>query len=339
MSHQKASQLILRKLSLEDPRWAGLSAPWLGAGSEVPSLLDALRTNPSFDLSGHSVWAELHDIIYHQYSCYESTYATVPYLVELGLELPSDRSAELWISLGFMAGTYRVHGEPIPSDLAPAFQTALRIAEARCLDVLSSEPWNREESCYLALAAVAFSGHFLGYLIKTDLALDDRVQEATCPACEASFVFALQDAGVSTYSSFPPHEDSPLEPDESQPRRVAALRCIGNEQETPWHRVAEQFASARAPGREDLPEEFLVEWREELDAAERQCRLGLREGDDRCVACVVGGLLALGGELGRASRFFRLAGRLRCPSCELACDVVDAMDDLSARARARFSRS
>ncbi len=337
MSHQKPSPCILRKLSLDDPRWADLSAPWPGAAGKVPILLDALQSNPSFDMPRDSVWAELHDIIYHQYSCYESTYATVPYLVELGLELPSDSSAELWISLGFIAGTYRVHGRPIPDDLALAFQTALKIAESRCLEVLLSEPWNCDESCYLALAAVALSGHPIGYLIKTDLALDDSVREATCPGCEAKFVFSLQDAGIATYSSDPPFADFPLEPDESQPRRVAALRCVGDEQDSPWRRVAEQLASAGAPD-DDIPEEFFVEWREELDAAARQCRLGLRGADDRCVACVVGGLLALKGEPGRSSRFLRLAGRLRCPSCELDYDIVDAMDDLSARVRARFSR-
>lgn len=344
MSHQKPSQFILRKLPLDDPRWAGLSAPWPGAASKVPGLLEALHSHPSFDMPRHSVWAELHDIIYHQYSCYESTYATVPYLVELGVEQPSDSSAELWISLGYIAGTYRVHGEPIPGDLAPAFQTALRIAESRCLEVLLSEPWNGEESCYLALAAVALSGHRFGYLLKTDLALEDSVRGATCPACGADFLFSLQDAGIATYRSFP--KKFPLEPDETQPRRGAALQCIGNEQETPWQRVAEQLASVGARWRgapsqardgEDVPKEFFVEWRDELDAAARQCRLGLRGGDDRCVACVVGGLLALKGELGRSSRFLRLSGRLRCPSCQLHCDVVEAMEDLSARVRARFS--
>lgn len=337
MSHQKPSPCILRKLSLDDPRWADLSAPWPGVAGKVPSLLDALQSNPSFDFSGRSAWAELHDFIYHQGSCYESTYATVPYLVELGLDHPPDRSEELWISVGYIAANYRVDGEPIPRDLAPAFQTALKIAESRCLEVLLSEPWNGEESCYLALAAVALSGHPVGLLITTDLMLDDSVREATCPGCEANFVFSLQDAGIATYSSDPPREDFPLEPDESQPRRVAALRCIGGEQDSPWRRVAEQLASAGAPD-DDIPEEFFVQWREELDAAARQCRLGLRGADDRSVACVVGGLLALKGEPGRSSRFLRLAGRLRCPSCELAYDIVDAMDDLSARARARFSR-
>lgn len=212
MSHQKPSPCILRKLSLDDPRWADLSAPWPGAAGKVPILLDALHSNPSFDFSGHSAWAELHDIIYHQGSCYESTYATVPYLVELGLDHPPDRSEELWISVGYIAANYRVDGEPIPRDLVPAFQAALRIAELRCLEVLLSEPWNGEESCYLALAAVALSGHPIGLLITTDLMLDDSVREATCPGCEANFVFSLQDAGIATYISDPPLADFPSSP-------------------------------------------------------------------------------------------------------------------------------
>ncbi|MEM9071369.1 MAG: hypothetical protein AAGE52_22880 [Myxococcota bacterium] len=317
------------QLPLADPRWRDLSAYWRDGASKVPRLLEMLCAEPSFEHPRDSVWAELHEIIYHQYCCYESAYAAVPYLVELGLVHPADRSAELWISVGHMAATYAVCGDEIPEYLAPAFHAAIEVAEARCLEVLLSEPWDGTESRYLALAALGLSGHRVGFLIATNLVLADAEGGSVCPACTASFLFALRDDGIVTYTSL--HEPYPQAADDSQPRRVSPLTCTGDEHETPWRRVAECLANngdRSAPGCEQVPGSFIAEWQPEFDAAELQCRVGVRDGDDRSVVCVIGALLALKGERESASRFLRLAGGVRCPECNDEYDLFDSIADL-----------
>lgn len=321
MARGTPSSPIPGKLPLEDPRWTELSGPWPELSETLPGRVRELAKQPELELSKSSTWAHLHDLIYHQHSCYESTYAAVPHLVEIGLDLPPDRSADLWISLGFMAATYRVFGEPIPEDLAPAFHAALSIGEVRCLDALLSEPWNRDESSYLALAALALSGHRMGFLITTNIMLGEGELEGVCPSCKEYFVILFRDDGIATYGL--ESTDPPVHSDETQPRRLSALQCTGSPRETPWRRVAEHLASDDL--REQVPEEFLAEWQRELDAGLQQCRMGLANADDRCVACVAGGLLAVRGEVESSSRLLRLSGGVRCPGCRLHCNLLDAI--------------
>lgn len=314
--------IISNKLPLDDARWASLSSTGKHS-ARVPGFLEYLGRLPRFDRSSDA-WVLLVDHIFHQFTCYESTYASFPYLVELGSRLPADGAEDLWITLGQIAGCFEVYGVPAPEELEPAFRDALEVAErvgvSRFLATTTHPLIVRDH----ALATVALSGHRMGLMVTSNLSHLSAEGEAVCPACDADFLFGVHDDGLSTYTSL--RGPFPVNGDPSQPRRLAPLRALGEEMESPWRSVARLLERRAA-----LPAVFVSEWQEELDAAARQCRFGLRHGDARCTFCVVGALLALHGDLAGAARFLRLSGGVRCPTCKREHHVVDVLPELRQR--------
>lgn len=319
MPYRTPSPRIPNKLPLDDPRWSGLTAGWRDGAKQIPGLLRRIAGEPELSSRARgSAWSRLYEIIYRQHTCYTSTFATFPYVVEIALEHPPSRSIDLWIDLGHIAGTYRDPRLPIPSFLSAAFHAAIEAAEPRCLDVFLGEPLRAERAALLAISSIAFSGHPVGRLLATGLVESEPEAECYCPVCEGYFHVVLLDDGLATYRSLA--GPFPKLADPSQPRKGSPLDCAGALRASPWERVAERLGAAAGP------RDFEAEWRDELAAAAQRARGGLEGGSARCVLAVVGALLVIKGQLLAASSFLRLTGALRCPRCGQVSDVVDTLE-------------
>lgn len=310
---------ISGKLHLDDPRWSVLSST-SGEGRDVACWLRELIQRPDFDRK-LDAWVLLVDRIFHQFTCYETTYAAVPYLVEFASRAPADGAQDLWVTLGWIAASHERYGVPVPSDLVDAFRDALSLAEplgVRAFLAASRDPSIDRD---FALATVALSGHPVGRLVGSGLTHELAETESACPACGRDFLIGVHDDGLTTYTSlygpYPDHGDP------TQPRSLGVLRPTGGSRNSKWVAVA---AALERP--DALPLPWSDGWRRELDAATAQCRMGLDGGDARSVLCVVGALLALRGDLRGAARFLRLSGGVRCPACGDEHHVVEGLLEL-----------
>lgn len=158
------------RLPLDSPRWSQL---WtrMGPGAyPVPQALRELGDNPSdLDLF-REMWAE----ICCEETTYDAAFAATPYLMDYAARLESPEAEEYLIVVGLIA----TYASDVPSDLEPAFRSAMRRGLALTLERLEACRTNADLR-YLLGAVAALRGRTDLAAILQDL---DAIQES-CPSC------------------------------------------------------------------------------------------------------------------------------------------------------------
>ncbi|MCK9824793.1 hypothetical protein NOCD_15005 [Nocardioides cavernae] len=158
------------RLPLDSPRWSQL---WtrIGPGAyPVPQALRALGDDPS-DLD---LFKEMWPEICAEETTYDAAFAALPYLMDFaGRVEPADADEYL-----IVAGLIATYAPDVPSDLEPAFRTAMRRGLTLTLERLENCTTDADLR-YLLASVAAMRGRTDLAEVLQDL---DAIQE-TCPTC------------------------------------------------------------------------------------------------------------------------------------------------------------
>jgi hypothetical protein len=156
------------RLPLDSPRWSRL---WtrMGPGAyPVPQALRDLGDDPSDLELFREMWPE----ICAEETTYDAAYAAAPYLVDIAAR--PDTANQYLIVLGLIA----TYASDVPSDLEPAFRTAMRRGLTLALERLETCRTDADLRYLLASVAAMRGRPDLAEVLQ-DL---DAIQEP-CPTC------------------------------------------------------------------------------------------------------------------------------------------------------------
>lgn len=160
------------RLPLDSPRWSRL---WtrMGPGAyPVPQVLRALGDDPSDLELFREMWSE----ICAEETTYDAAFAAVPYLMDFAGRLdPADADEYL-----IVAGLIATYASDVPSDLEPAYRTAMHrgLTLTLVLERLETCKTNADLR-YLLASVAAMRGRTDLAEVLQDL---DAIQE-TCESC------------------------------------------------------------------------------------------------------------------------------------------------------------
>lgn len=158
------------RLPLDSPRWSRL---WtrMGPGAyPVPQVLRALGDDPSDLELFREMWSE----ICAEETTYDAAFAAVPYLMDFAGRLdPADADEYL-----IMAGLIATYASDVPSDLEPAYRTAMHRGLTLVLERLETCKTNADLR-YLLASVAAMRGRTDLAEVLQDL---DAIQEP-CETC------------------------------------------------------------------------------------------------------------------------------------------------------------
>ena len=140
-------------LSLDSQRWNELQHAY-GFASDTPDLLRQLQSLP--DSSGQSEpWFTLWSSLAHQGDVYPASFAAVPHVIRALATAPVSAPSTYFQFPAWVEICRQNHSTPIPSDLAPAYFSAL--AELPGLvAAASARPWDADFlACALSAIAAA----------------------------------------------------------------------------------------------------------------------------------------------------------------------------------------
>ena len=158
------------RLPLDSPRWSRL---WTRTGPgayPVPHALRALGDDPSDLELFREMWSE----ICAEETTYDAAIAALPYLMDLAGRLDPAEADEYLIVAGLIA----TYASDVPSDLEPAFRTAMHRGLGLALERLQSCTTDADLRYLLATVAALRGRTDLAEVLQ-DL---DAIQE-TCPTC------------------------------------------------------------------------------------------------------------------------------------------------------------
>lgn len=297
---------MTEKLSLESPRWQTLQS-FGGISEDLPKLIEQAQAECA--LGKNQAFRNLQDRIYHQYSCCEATFAVLPYLVEIGAEVPYEKCRDIWVLVGHIAVTCDAYAELSPVDLLPVFRSALSDAEPRCIESFLANPLELYETYYLSVAAIGMAGHPLGKLFMDNpFAHKEAESTAICPYCGMRIQVACFDSGLVV--GYDPVL-YPNPPESSQmPERPGAFE-IPKRSPNPWAPVGRELRALIQKGG-DLPGA-----RSYLEVAALLAEGGLTpDVDIKIVFSLLGALITLKGYPKPAMRYFHTHDKISCPSCK-----------------------
>ncbi len=185
-------------LDLDSTKWTELEHAYGNAG-DTPDLIRAIASEQSPNYDDGGAWNDVYSSLFHQYSIYSATYAAFPHIVRVTLNgTLQQRMATL-----IVAGQIRVFGNsdtPIPEELLPDFESAMKRVESSSLDIVRAA-WPNADVYTRGELLQAFGGLRFpnsGYVAQLDyLAREEWSVEADCPACNNTMVCQLDDDGVS----------------------------------------------------------------------------------------------------------------------------------------------
>ena len=158
------------RLPLDSPRWSQL---WtrMGPGAyPVPQALRDFGDDPSDLERFRELWAEL----CAEETTYDAAFAAVPYLMDFAARVdPADADEYL-----IVAGLIATYVSDVPSDLEPAFRTAMHRGLTLALDRLENCTTDADLR-YLLASVAAMRGRTDLAAVLQDL---DAIQDP-CPTC------------------------------------------------------------------------------------------------------------------------------------------------------------
>ena len=158
------------RLPLDSSRWNELWTRMGPGGYPVHEALRALDDDPSHRELFREMWAEL----CAEETTYDAAFAAVPYLVDLAGRVDSEADNSYLIVTGLIT----TYAGDVPSDLAPAYRSALERALSLALDRLQACRTNADLRYLLATVAALRGRPDLACVLQ-DL---DAIQEP-CPTC------------------------------------------------------------------------------------------------------------------------------------------------------------
>lgn len=174
-------------LPLDSDRWAGLAQAYGGA-ADVPQMLRDLALDPS-----DGVWERLWSSLCHQGEVYPASYAAVPHIVRIAVELPVKEQTPYWVFVGSIArGSLDWTRRPT-EELKPDFDAALARAGPAILQVLKGRPGDELETLYLLEALAAIRG--CGALMDVLEGVRNEEIPTHCPGCEEALYVQVYDDG------------------------------------------------------------------------------------------------------------------------------------------------
>jgi uncharacterized Zn-finger protein len=192
-------------VSLDSPRWKTLRHAY-GAAGDVPDLIRAVEAEKVPDYRDGGTWFEVYSSLYHQHSTYSATYAALPHIVGIA----NAGTLRQRIAVMCLVGDIQVHGhadETIPSDLIPAFESAVVATKASSLETLreavGSGITNAADSNWiLGELLLAFGGlrhPQSGFVVQLNyLVCEGWNVEADCPSCGERMVAELHENGITS---------------------------------------------------------------------------------------------------------------------------------------------
>ncbi|MEV7181669.1 hypothetical protein [Kitasatospora sp. NPDC093679] len=293
------------KLPLNSPRWRELDGV---TAEDVRQVVDAIGTPGD---GWRKAWQGLTDSLMREDVVLDGAYAALPHVVAAAAELPPERFTDLWTDLGLMVTA--AARPPVPADLRPGFEAALREAERAAVRGFLAAGTPAAGCAELALACVALAGHHTAEVLWRFLDPEEPCLVLVCPECETDTEFPkfLVDPGR------PPFE-APAQPG---PDRERSGPDLVREGEHPWDEVA-------AALREDALGEG---WEPFLRAAGTVAAAGVPRGTPGSdVLCLVAAMVAVKGTPGWAgARWARtlmlLTGHVRCHDCGQTWTTADCL--------------
>jgi len=303
------------RLPLDSPQWSQLNT-FGGNAQDVPELIRQVQRERR--LGAKTAFAKLVDRVFQQFSATEALYPTIPYLVDLGVQLSDDQASELWKWIGTVAACAGVAEPGAPPDFEEAYREALATAELHCVRTLLSGGRERFDAYELGVAAVALAGHRLGRLVMDNYSPEDDAETAAiCPVCGKEVQIAVFDEGlVVEDQEFHGYPDPP-----QPPRRFneASVSDVPPRDPNPWRQVADTLtASVDADDAPPLPASHIA-------TAIKVASLGVSQGVTAGPAfSLLGCLIALNGGREPARRYFHAWDDLECPFCRARFRFADA---------------
>jgi hypothetical protein len=141
-------------LSLDDPQWSQLTHAY-GSAADVPDWLRQLPAHPTSE-DHNEPWFSIWSALAHQGDVYDSTYASVPYVIE-ALAVRPDRADISFFHFPVWVEICRVKRVPtIPVYLEAPYFTALhRLPEL----VAAASNQKRDPDCVACLMAAIVVAH------------------------------------------------------------------------------------------------------------------------------------------------------------------------------------
>ena len=169
-------------LKLDSPLWSKLTHAY-GKASDIPALLEQLKTAPPPANWESEPWFSLWSALCHQYDVFTASYAAVPHIVTIAAAKPAGERFEHLQFVGAVETfRHRKKAPAIPASLKKGYLAALKQAAPLILECLGAESWGEAELKVLLGALAAVRGHY-----KLGAAILELEEEMECPKCESAF--------------------------------------------------------------------------------------------------------------------------------------------------------
>lgn len=164
-------------LDLASSRWTELTHAY-GEASDIPVLLDHLKTASAPEDCQSEPWASLWSALCHEHQVFTASYAAVPHIVDIAAAKPGEeRLADLHLVSVIEALRHRDEAPPVPPDLKAYYHFSIRRAASLMLECFLRE-WNKEAYTVTLGGLAALLGHpGLG------MAILEFTGENECPRC------------------------------------------------------------------------------------------------------------------------------------------------------------
>jgi hypothetical protein len=293
-------------IDLSSPQWKALKT-FAGTAEDVPNMI--LRVGRELRFDSASVFGKLFERVYQQFGSSSAAYAVVPHLVAIGSNLTDEQSEELWHSIGLIAATHDFKIDEVPPNLIGDFQSALPIAERRCIGILMKKQGEPIEIYELSVVAVGLSGHPLGKLVMDDYSPEgDAETAAKCPECEDEIQIAVFESGLVVED--PDDDDYPSPPHPEIPLPEPTVQLGAPRLDNPWAPLGLELTQLA----NQKPE--LASLRSHLLAAAATAERGVTPTTPAAaVFSLLGAVLCLKGYPQAARRYLHAGDTVECPEC------------------------
>jgi hypothetical protein len=164
-------------LELESPRWGELMDAY-GKASDIPALLEQLKTAPPSADSRSEPWFSLWSALCHQSDVYTASYAAVPHVIAIAASKPrAERVEHINFTASVEAFRHKEKAPAIPADLEMDYHASLNQAANLILDSLVAE-WDETGYKVLLGALAVLRGQY-----KLGSAIFELEEEIECAEC------------------------------------------------------------------------------------------------------------------------------------------------------------